>query len=310
MLGFFENHACPIGVDMGDAALTAVQMAGDGEGVGLIAADSREYPADIEPGSSAWQRWAVEAMGELLAEGRFEGRKAVAALPASEVVIDHMKMPRVPESDLRGAILSQMRPKLQIKPDDAAIEWVSTDSDYILVMVADRTKLYRHLAIYERAHLKIASVSVWPTAIANAYAHLWARYRGEGADVVMLLDVGASCTNIVICDGSRLYLAHSVPVGAKNLEHDRMLELLGCELDLCRVRFKSTYKKPQVSQIIFTSGQVVQREICERIAKRAQMSAQLGDCLAAVRAVGPDCVGADAGTRRVNWMTALGLSLS
>ena len=309
MMRLFANHTYPIGVDMGDDALTLVQMAKDIDSVRLHAANSIRYPADVKPGSASWQKWAIEATAESVAHGRFQGKKVIAAQPAGEVFIDTIKMSEPAEGELQNAILNHLKPKLQITPDNVLIKHVRNDSKNILVMASDRTELYRHLAIYEKARLKVGAISVWPMAVLRAYTHLWARHMGQD-DPVMLLDIGQRCTNIVICDSANLYFAHSSPVGAKGLEIDRMIDLLNSEMDMCRVKFRSAYRNPQVNHIIFVSGHAVDKDIYAEIAKRAQMSAQIGDCLDAARIPRSDQAGLRSRAPHANWITAMGLSLS
>ncbi|HCO95134.1 MAG TPA: hypothetical protein DIU00_14475 [Phycisphaerales bacterium] len=306
----FGNHTYPIGVDMGDDALTLVQMANGSDTVRLHAAYSIEYPPDMKPGSAPWQRWAIEATAGLVASGRFQGKKVIAALPAGDVFVDTIPMPKAPEGELQNAILNNLKPKLRINPEDVLMEHVKADSENILVMATDRTKLYRHLAIYEKARLKVASISVWPMAVLKSYTHLWAKHMGQDDNPVMLLDIGKSCTNIVICDSTSLYFAHTAPVGAKHLDIDRMADLLDSQMDMCRVRFRSIHKRLQVNQIIFVSGHAVDKEIYTKIAKRAQMSAQIGDCFEAVGAARPAKAGPENRAPHANWITAMGLSLS
>ena len=310
MLDLFGNHTYPIGVDMGDDALTLVQMTNGKEAIRIHAAKSIEYPSDIKPGSTSWQKWAIKATSELVSYGRFQGKKAIAALPASEVFIDTIKKPKASEDELQNAIISQIKSKLRIDPEDVLMDYISTDSENILVMATDKTKLYRHLAIYEKAHLKVAAISIWPMAVLKAYTHLWARHVGQDDNPVMLLDIRKNHTNIVICDKANLYFAHSAPVGVNNLDIDRMFDLLDSEMDMCRVRFSSTFHRPKVNQIIFVSGNAVDKEIYTKIAQKAHMAAQIGDCFEAVGAAPPKQSGSGNHTKHANWITAMGLSLS
>jgi Tfp pilus assembly PilM family ATPase len=305
MVGFFKNNTYPIGVDMGDDALTLVQMANGTGNVRLHASMSVKRPDSVEPGSPSWQKWAVEMMAQSISYGRFRGKKVIAAMPPSEVFIDTIRMPRVPEAELQNAILSDLAPKLRIDPKDILMEYLKTNSENILVMATDNTKLYKHLAIYEKARLKVASISIWPLAVLNAYSHLWARRTDQNDNPVMLLDIAKSYTNIIICDSANLYFARSAPVGIQNLEIDRMIDLLNSEMDMCRIRFRSIYQKPPLNHIIFVSGHALDAEIYTKIAKRAQMSAQIGDCFEAVGAAS-----SENHTSHANWMTAMGLSLS
>lgn len=313
MMKLFGNkNAYPIGVDMGDDAMTLVQMAnGKGKGVlRLHASYSIEYPESIAPGSPSWQRWAIGIIARTITYGRFQGKKVIATMPAREVFIDTIRMPKVSESNLQNAILKQLKPKIGIAPQDALMHHFKTDSENVLVMATDKSKLYKHLAIYENARLKVASVSIWPIAVFKAYGHLWARRMGKDDKPVILIDIAKSYTNIVICDSKNLYFAHSAPVGSQNLDIDRMVDLLNSEMDMCRVKFRSTYKKPAISHAIFVSGHAVDKDIYTKIAKRAQMSAQIGDCFEAVGAARPDQTGLENRVSHSNWITAMGLSLS
>ena len=308
MLRFFTNHTCPIGVDMGDDALTLVQMAKDADGLRLFAADRIEYPADMRPGSSAWQRWAVEALARSVTHGRFRGKKVIAAQPAGDVFVDTIKMPESAGDELQSAIINRLKPKLKIAPDNVLIRHFRNDSENIFVMVSDKTKLYQHLAIYEKAQLKVEAISIWPMAVLGAYTNLWAgRMRQD--DPVMLLDIGQRCTKIAICDSANLYFAHASSVGATALETDRMVDLLNSEMDMCRIKFKSTYSRLKVNRIIFVSGHSVDEGIYAEIAKRAQMSAQIGDCLDAVTATRSGQADLRSRAPDANWITAMGLSL-
>ena len=309
MMELFGKHTYPIGVDMGDDALTLVQMANGGNIVHMHASVSVERPEAIEPGSASWQKWAIEILAKSVAYGRFHGKKVIATMPAREVYIDSIRMPKAPEGELQNALLNHMTPKLGIAPENVLAEHIKTDSENILVMATDKTKLYEHLAIYNKAHLKVTSVSIWPVAVLKAYNQLWARRKGQDDEPVMLLDIAKSYTNIIICDSANLYFAHSAPVGAKNLDIDRMVDLLNSEMDMCRVRFRSTYKKPPINRIIFVSGNAVDKDVYTEIAKRAQMSAQIGDCFEAVGAAKPDQADSENRASHANWMTAMGLSL-
>jgi Tfp pilus assembly PilM family ATPase len=308
--GFFKNHTYPIGVDMGDDALTLVQMDNGTGNVHLHAFISVKRPDSIKPGSPTWQQWAIEMITKSVFYGRFRGKNVVAAMPPREVFIDTVKMPRVPEDELQNTILNSLKPKLGVDPKDILMEYIKSNNENILVMATDKTKLYKHLAIYEKARLKVVSISIWPLAVLNAYSRLWANRMNQDDNPVMLLDIAKSYTNIIICDSANLYFAHSSPVGIQNLENDRMIDLLNSEMEMCRIKFRSIYQMAPLNRIIFVSGHAVDTEIYTKIAKRAKMSAQVGDCFETVGAVRSDQAGSKNRTSHANWMTAMGLSLS
>jgi hypothetical protein len=83
------------------------------------------------------------------------------------------------------------------------------------------------------------------------------------------------------------------------------------------------YHNPQIERLIFLSSRTEDRDICETIAKKLEMPAQVGDCLAAAEAADPyrlsredktfreqPGIPIDRRNNQVNWSIAFGLSLS
>ena len=133
------NHIHPIGVDMGDDALSLAQLVDDNNIVRLLACDSIECPADIKPGTVSWQGWAIEAIARSVAHGRFQGRKVIAAMPARELFIETIRTPKVPEDQFRNAMLVHLTAKLRVAPDDILMEHFKTDGENVLLIATDKT---------------------------------------------------------------------------------------------------------------------------------------------------------------------------
>jgi hypothetical protein len=307
----------PIGVDMGDDAMTAVQFEQNRTGAILIAAGSKNWPEDIEFGSSNWQRWAIKAIREMTANGRFHGRDVIAAIPANEVFIDHIKMPKIEKDKLEDALFSKIKQKLPFEADDAMIKYLPAEDDNVMVVAVERKKIDRHLAIYEEANLQIKSIAVWPTALTNSYARFFGRRKSDVEAIVMLLNIDKNYTNVVICRHKNPLFACSIPVGTKHLRTapnggatDEMIAKLVLELTACRRRFGSMYEKAHIERLIFLSSHIVDRDVCTTIAKQMEMPAQMGDCLAAVEEANINGLVIDRRGCEVNWATAFGLSLS
>lgn len=326
----------PIGVDMGDDTLKVAQLGNNGEGINLLAAGSENRPEDVKPGGGDWQRWAIEAIRRLTANGRFRGRAVIATIPASEVFIDHIKMPKIkeespkakkgiwcgrafaknrkrepcPDDKLQDAVFSEIKQKLPFEADDAMIKCIPTEEDNVLVIAAERKRIDRHLAIYEKANLQIKSIAVWPVALTNSYIKFFGRRKADIEAIVMLLDIEANCTNVVICRHKNLLFARSIPIGAKQFDGEKMVTRLVLELTACRRHFGSLYGGARIERLIFLSERAVDRDVCATIAKQLEMPAQMGDCLKAVETGDPCGSGVDRRGCKFSWATAFGLSLS
>ena len=325
MFELLKKNMYSIGVDVGDSSLKLAQLEDCGRDLGLIAGITQERPDDLKPGSSGWQRWAIETMHLLASYGEFRGREVIAAMPTEEVFIDHIKTPKTNGGKLEDAVFSKIKQKLPFEAlkENTMMKYVVTEEDNILVMVTERKIIDRHLAIYEKAGLSIKSIGVWPAALANCYAKFFGRRKSDLNAVVMLVCIEADRTKVVICRHKNLLLARSISIGIKQLNDEQIVTRLVMELGACRRQFGLMYRKAQIERLIFLSGQAVDNTICATIAKQLEMPAQVGDCLAAVRRADSCRLGMERKRGRgrlgttidrrdspVNWAVAFGLSLS
>ena len=338
----------PIGLELEDDMLKLVQLQNNGKGIRLIAGGSDKRPENVKPATGNWQRWAIETLTKLTADGEFKGKQIIAAIPPTDMFIEQMKMPKANEGYLKSkksshgqndrlqqAVISKIKHKLPFKPETAMVKYVPTEEGNLLVMAADRHKIDRYLAIYENADLRIKAIGVWPTALVNTYTSFFGRRKTDTQTVVMLVEIEPNCTKVVVCRHQNLLCARLIPTGAKNLQaaiknkaeqtikqaaqdnktpstsqDGETITRLVLELNTCRRNFVSMHKKAHIKRLIFLSGQVVDKSICETIAKQLEMPAQIADCLAAVEITNPDHVGIDRRGCPENWATAFGLSLS
>ena len=328
MLQFLKDHTCsavpilssiakrsPIGVDMGNDAVTMAQLVDNDQGISLVAGACKNRPADVKSGSVVWQRWAIETVRQVTTGGQFRGRDVIAAISPTELYIDHIRMPKVEaksqtKDTVDNAVISKIKQKLPFDSANAMIKYIPSEEDNALVIAVERKIIDRHLAIYEKAGLAIKSIGVWPIAMAKSYTRFFGRRQVDIEAVVYLLDIEPNCTNVVICRHENLLLARSIPVGANQIDGDETVARFVLELDACRRHFASIYRKAQIERLVFLSGRTVEKDICITIAKQLEMPAQMGDCLAAVDVADPSESGVDRRDCQAHWAIAFGLSMS
>ncbi len=325
MLGLLKNHTHAIGVDVRHDSLKLAQLGSNGQSTSVIAGNRKQRPLEIEPGSSDWQRWAIENIRLLTTYGDFRGKEVIAAMPETDVFIDHIKMPKINKCKPHDAIFSKIKQKLPFEPleENTMMQYIETEQDNVLIMATERTIIDRHLAIYEKAGLSIKSIGVWPLALTNCYVRFFGRRKSDLEAIVMLICLEENCTNVVICRHKNLLFAHSVSIGLKQLVDEQSVSRLVMEITGCKRQFNMMYRNAQIERLIFLSGQAVDKDVCATIAKQLEMPAQMGDCLAAVE-ITKSCrlsrdIEHDKGhlgdqiDRRdcpVNWAVTFGLSLS
>jgi Tfp pilus assembly PilM family ATPase len=319
MLSYFGKHICPIGVDLGNGSLRLAQIGFNSRGPYLHAAGIAARPQDIEPQSPAWQRWAIDAIKDLWHKGNFKGKNIITALPSEELFIEQIKVPHSALEKLDEAVLSRIQKRLPFSPEDGMIRSVpveigqtpSAEVD-VIVMAAERQKVDRHLAIYEKAGLDITGMSIWPIALVNSYRHFFCRRKTDQDRVVILMDIGTHHCNVVIGRGGKLFFARVIPTGYLHLSQGQMVQRLIAEIDACCRYFETIAGKVPIEQILLLVGKNVNKDICDKIAELAekmQIPAHVGDVLSAVEMNQESSCLVDRRNSQVDWATAFGLSL-
>jgi Tfp pilus assembly PilM family ATPase len=325
MFGLLKKLEYPIGIDISDDNIKIVQLENKGRNVGLVAGFSDNRPSDIAPGGGNWQRWAIDTIHQWISTGEFYSKEMIASMPAKDVFIDLMKMPKASDNDLPGTIFSKIKQKLPFEPvqENIMLKYLPTIYDNILVIATQRTVIEGHLAIYEKAGLTIKSMNVWPVALVNCYTKLFGRRQSDLEAVVMLVNIESDYTNVVICRHGSLLFARTILIGSEQQNDESAVTRLIMELIGCKRQFLSMYNNFQIERLIFLSSRAEDRDMCATIAKKMEMPAQVGDCLAAAETADPYRLSRedksnknitgfpiDRRNNQVNWATAFGLSLS
>ncbi len=320
MFEFVKKRIFPIGVDLGSGYLKMSQLALDGRCLYLHAAGYEAKPDDIVYGSGDWQRWAAKTAKELANRGGFKGKEVITAIPSDAVFIEQIKVPKSAGENLEKVAFKDIELKLPFDPTDAMVKCVVAEQQGgngqldVVVMAAERIKVDRILAIYEKADFKVRTMSVSPLAITNSYVQFFGRRKEDSKTIVMLVDTGANHSNIAICKHANLLFARVIPVGFMRLVDDgNMAEDLIEEMNACWRYFESVPGGGRIERLIFFSGRGTDNHLCKKVgqlAEKMQIPAQIADVLAAVEA-GKECkIAIGRCGYKVDWARAFGLSLT
>lgn len=398
MLSFIQNwfgpKANPIGVDVGSDTLRMAQVRWVDKEPRLIAAASSAIPEHARQDFKARLGFMVDCVRDLLAQGGFQGRQAVLGLPASMMHIQHLRVPKMDESELKKSLAWEARGKLPIDPGRALLRHHVAGEVYadheprqeVILMAAQRSAVNDLLAGAARARLDVVGMNVEPKAVIDCFGHIYRR-RTDAEATSAYIDIGAVGTRVTISRGNRMLFARMIPTGgdhfakavadelgigpadarllrvklaggAARLDEDQtksedvegdgmallragmgerrkdlasegvahardeearavesacgpLLSRLIEELDLCRRYYEATFPAWPLDRMIFVGGEARQRMLCQQIARRMGLAAQVGDPL--VRLGRTSDVGMDSGIDRRQpqpaWSVALGLSM-
>jgi len=320
MFGMNGKKICPIGVDLGSGYVRIVQLGQKGQGLFLQSAALRANAEDTEFRSPAWQHWAAETTRDLVRENDFRGKSVVTAIPSDNLFIDPIKIPHSALKQINEIIPQKLQKRLPFPVENALFQHVVIDagekngSDIVdvLAISANREDINRHLAIFEKAGLEVAGISIWPTAMIQSFMSFFCRRDNERDMTAILINVGTNHTNVVITRGPSLLFARVMSIGYVQLEQRQMVQRLFSEIDACMQYFGDSAAATPIGRIVFLASTDASRTLCDKLAglaQKMQVAAQIGDVLSAIEInQSPECL-IDRRNCKVDWATAFGLSL-
>jgi type IV pilus assembly protein PilM len=224
MLSFVQSWlkpgANPIGVDFGTDTLRLAQVELVNGEFHLVAAASADVPPHVRTDPGARLEFFTETTRELLSSGRFRGRKAVLALPAASMFIQHLRMPKLVEAEMKKALPFEAAGKLPIDPSFELMRHVVAGEVYqdqeqkneIVLMAASRELVNQLLAAASKARLDVVGMNVEPKALVDCFGHVYRR-KTEAEVTMLFVDIGAAASRAVIARGTQILFARVIPVG-------------------------------------------------------------------------------------------------
>lgn len=217
----------------------------------------------------------------------------------------------------------------------------------VIVIAASRQTVEAYLELGRRSKLRIVALDVEPCAIVECFARLFRRSE-DSARATLFLDLGQANTQVVIAHGAKLVFARNLSLGSHHVDeavgarlgvsveeaartrkkmldsvdeaggadrvYDCMREVMESivgEITKCLRYYESVFPSKPVERAIFLGGQAADRRLCQGIAQRLNLPAQIGDPLARMqRANRTDSdPGMDRRRPQPVWAVAVGLSI-
>ena len=350
-----KRRALPIGIDPGSSCLKIAQLGVCDNSLELLAAGSVQLPVECLDDPEGRMAFHLGHTRRILRSACFRGRKAVLSVPASTVTVQIVKVPFGMPNVVDAAVRGELRGRLEMPIADAVVRHFPTGGgddglndlhDRLVVAVA-REDLKPYLAMAREAQLDVVGVDVEMCAVAECFGRLMRR-AADASRVLLLLDIGAVSTQLVLTRGPRITFARNLNFGGRMLDAhvgeamgidinragrirrqaiagdldveviDDLFRLLDGpvariveQIGECLVGSENTYRGPAPERIVFVGGQAHDKRLCDAIAAGLKMPAETGDPLAGIRLPlrGGDLDGLDPQHPHPSWAVAIGLGL-
>ena len=217
----------------------------------------------------------------------------------------------------------------------------------VIAIAASREVVDAYLELARRSRLQVAGLDVEPCAIVECFARIFRRTE-DSRHATLFLNLGQVNTQVVIAHGARLVFARNIMFGARQMDEaagarlglsaeeiaaireklvdygqesreaqhvsDAMREVLekvAGEINKCLEYYDSVFPSLPAERAVFLGGQALDGRLCQGIAERIDLAAQIGDPLARIGR--PPKVSRKGGLDRRQaqpaWAVAVGLSL-
>lgn len=218
-MGLFSSSSDFFALDIGSTAIRLVQLKGSGQSRSLV----RYGTAPLDPGvslsdSPAHQTQLLAAVKKLMQQTGVTTKNVAVGIPSTKMFTTVVDFQNLPEKELDSAILYQADQFIPTAVDDSKIDWQvigesPTDPSKIEIVLASITKTYGESKLNVLESIGLNVIAMEP----DAFALSRSLTDASKPEATMILDMGASATDLVITSGGALRLARSIPIGGDTL---------------------------------------------------------------------------------------------
>jgi type IV pilus assembly protein PilM len=222
---FGRNKMQPIALDMGADSIKMLQMRGAGPSARVAACARWRFPSAADSPPQERRAAAVTMVRDMLSKGRFRGRRVVSALPCRQLHIKNVRLPGMPDAELRKAVgwEAQERFGFEVSGDrvgflDAGPVRQGPESrhEVIIIAVPEQT-IQEHLALLSDMSLRAERIEPEPVALFRGHERFLKRSSDEAA-VSVLVDIGRSATRVVVARGRSIVFIKTIDIGGQSFE--------------------------------------------------------------------------------------------
>ena len=223
-------------IDIGQAALKALKLV-PGETPEQVVAeafDFIEYPKILSQPDADPDELVREALATFTDRNDLKGCKVAIAVPGQSGLVKFIKLPPVEKKRIPDIVKFEAKQQIPFALDE--VVWAyqqiggddeASDEDFTMAEVGlfamKRDQINRAILPLTVAGIEVDIVQMSPIALYNYIS--FDQIKGSGSkDSVVLLDIGADNTDLIITDGNRIW-QRNVPIGGNHFTRALTKEL-------------------------------------------------------------------------------------
>jgi len=251
MLEFLTLKPEVFGLDISDLSLKIIKLKKKGKLLGLASfGETSIKPGIIKEGEIKKEEELVKIIQEGLNKVKGEPIKTkyvIASLPEEKAFLQVIQMPRMPEEDLKSAVVYEAENYIPLPIEEVYLGSqivlpVVNGLDHLDILIAALPKktVDPYIACLKKANLKPLALEIESLVIARALI------KGERTtSPVLLIDLGATRTGFIVFSGHSLRFTFSIPVSSRGFTEiiSRALKINLTEAEKLKIKWGLEKKK-------------------------------------------------------------------
>jgi type IV pilus assembly protein PilM len=263
----FRKAKALVGLDIGSSAVKAVELKPAGKAYKVTAFGSEPIPPDAIVDGAIIDGGAVaDSIRRLFDSRNIKTREVAASLSGNAVIVKKISLPVMTPAELSESIYWEAEQYIPFDIQDVNLDYQILDPGNgpggkgtmeVLLVAAKKEKIADYTGVIAQAGRTAVVVDVDAFALQNAYE---VNYGIEGKQIVVLLNAGASATNINIIQGDQSVFTRDVSIGG-----NAYTEALQKELNLPFEQADQLKRGQAVDGLSFDEAKPVLRAVTENV---------------------------------------------
>lgn len=212
-MGLFKTQSNFIGVDIGSTAIKIVELKKDANLIKLVNYGFTEN-SDLKPAN--WLNTperSAEVINKICQEAGIQSVNAISALPTFSVFSSVITLTNVAKKDLPAAINWEAKKLIPLPLEDMILDWKIIEhgaddaaNTRVLLTGAPRSLVKKYIDIFKLAKISLSSLETETFSLVRSLI-------GNDKSTVMIVEIGATTTDVSIVDRGIPMLSRSIDIG-------------------------------------------------------------------------------------------------
>jgi len=218
-MGIFSSTNSYLGIDIGSTSIKIVELKKEGVQAKLL---TYGFSENLNTSQKDWQSnasFAAKVINKICEEAGAVSRSAVSALPTFSVFSSVLNLSNITKKDIASAVHWEAKKVIPLPLEEMILDWKKIgDEDKakgnknirVLLTGAPRTLVKKYIDIFKEAQINLLSLETETFSLIRSVL-------GNDKSTIMLVELGASTTDISIIDNCIPMLNRSVDIGGTTI---------------------------------------------------------------------------------------------